>query len=339
MQGGSRARAGRTLTAVTLATLVVTLLPGAARAVDAAGVPELSLTWQAPVGCASAPDVEGQFARLLGGPARTPSGKHVEASAIVRSPAQGRWILDLATVLDGAVGRRSLQSDSCASVTAAAALILALMIDPAAAERADAAAQRLADAVIPPPPSSPPPVSVTPPPVEPPLRTLSPYARAFAGAVVSLLPSPAPAAGIAVGAGRGRFGAELSFVATNKRRENVSGIATEGGDFQLLVGGARACGVVVARVVVGQVCLGAEVERLAGSGLGVATTYDKTVEMLAGTGGLLVALPLGARVALTLDLDAAARPYHPAFDLVMGTRIFRVPVVSGFAALGIMLTI
>ena len=60
--------------------------------------------------------------------------------------------------------------------------------------------------------------------------------------------------------------------------------------------------------------------------------------MGAGTGGLRVTLPLGARVGLTLDLDGALRIYHPAFA-ENDAQIFRIPLLSAFAALGIIVTI
>ena len=119
-------------------------LPMAARAAEIAPPPgstsattELALTWQAPAGCPPSTEVQAQFVRLLGGPGRAPSAKHIAAAAMVRSTSStmDRWVLDLATVLDGAAGHRVLVGDSCASVASAAALILALMIDPSAAER------------------------------------------------------------------------------------------------------------------------------------------------------------------------------------------------------------
>jgi len=64
--------------------------------------------------------------------------------------------------------------------------------------------------------------------------------------------------------------------------------------------------------------------------------------MLAGAGRLLVTIPLGPHVALSLDLDGAVRAYHPAFVLNLAdgtTRLFQVPTASGFAAAGIVITI
>jgi hypothetical protein len=305
----------------------------------AAEPPELALTWQVPPGCVSVADVEGQFVRLLGGAARAPSGKHIAASAIVRTSAPSRWVLDLATVMDGAAGRRTLAGDSCASVASAASLILALMIDPDAAARAEDA-----DAVIaPPPPSA---TRAAPPLViaraaTPRAPVVGPYLRAFGGAVVSLLPAAAPAAGLAVGARRARLGAELSFVATNERPASVPDRGDVGGTFRFVAAGARACGLLGARIVSWQACLGGELEWLTGSGAGsgLALTQSKTARMLAGTGGLLVVLPLGWRLGLALDLAAAVRPYHPQFSVAAAGRIFQIPVTSELATLGLVITI
>jgi hypothetical protein len=360
MQGGPGTRVGRAPGPVANASFLIALClslamtaraaepaPAAAPASPAPSAPELALTWQAPAGCVSSADVQSQFARLLGGPARPASGKHIVASAIVHASSPDRWILELTTVLDGTAGRRSLAGDSCASVASAAALILALTIDPAAAGRAVAAAEHGGAVEAPPPPPAPPPprtlpptVAAAPPPPPPEApRLLRPFARAFAGAVVALLPTPAPAAGLAVGARRGRASAELSMVATMERRGDAADRAGAGGNFRLVAGGARACGELGARVVVWQLCLGTEVERLTGDGFGVEVLRSRTVTMLAGAAGLLVSLPLGSRLALTLDLAAAVRPYHPAFVLDGVGDVFQIPLVSGFSALGIVITI
>jgi hypothetical protein len=336
MGGGSRARTGPARGATACAALVVALCGSA---IAHAAVPaELTLTWQAPAACPAPADVEAQFARLLGGAARTPSGKHIAAQAVVRAAAPDRWSLELATVLDQAVGHRSLASDSCASVASAAALILALMIDPAAAERALAPPEPAPVAAAPTRTRTPEAIVTTAAPREPnERRAVAPYARAFAGVVVALLPTPAPAAGLALGARRGHLGAELTGVATTERREMAVGSA--GGNFRLLAGGARACGALGGRAVVWQVCLGGELERLSGVGVGVPTMRSRTTIMGAATGGLLVSVPLGTRVGLTLDLDAAVRPYHPSFVLDLVGPILRIPRASGLAALGLIVTI
>jgi hypothetical protein len=321
--------------------LAACLLALAARSAQAQGesaepvAPELGLTWQAPAGCPSSAAVESQFARLLGGPTRLPSGKHIDASALVRSSSPEKWTLELATVLDGAVGRRTLAGDSCASVTSAAALILALMIDPAAAERA-----LLAPAPAPPPtPRTLGPedlVFAPPPPPEP--RVVRATVRAFGGGVFGLLPEPTLAGGVAAGARARRVGGELSFAATSERRVNAAGGA--GGDFHLLVAGARACAALGGRVVVWRACAGGELERLTATGI-TSPAISKSIWMGAGTAGLLLEAPLGERFALALDLGAALRLYHPEFcaDATPcpenGVSVARVGTVSAIAALGL----
>ena len=78
---------------------------------------------------------------------------------------------------------------------------------------------------------------------------------------------------------------------------------------------------------------------MTGVGFGVEVLRSRTVTMLAGAGGLLVAAPLGSRLALSLDLDVAVRPYHPAFVLDAIGPVFQLPLASGFAALGVIITI
>jgi hypothetical protein len=308
---------------------------------EAPHAPELTLAWQAPADCPSALDVETQFVRLLGGATRTPSGKHIEASALVRSSSPDHWRLELATTLEGAQGRRSLTGDSCASVSSAAALILALMIDPAAAERALLAPPTRAPEPAPPtPPRAPEAVVRAAPPAEP--SPVRPFARVFGGAVVHLLPDPAPAAGFALGASRRRLAAELSFVATTDRR--VSATPSAGGDFHLLVGGARACGLLGGRRVEWRLCAGGELEWLSGTGI-ASPAQTQAALMGAGTAGLLVSVPLGARFGLALDLDGALRLYHPgycafcALQQQTGTSVLRVPSTSAFAAAGLFIRI
>jgi hypothetical protein len=296
--------------------------------------PELALSWQAPVGCPAQKDVETQFARLLGGPARVPTGKHIDASAVVRAPSTDRWALELSTSMDGANGRRNLSGDSCAAVAQAAALILALMIDPAAAVRASEPA--------PPPPPPPPPTVTAPPPPPPPRKPVPLAARALAGGVFALLPSPTPAAGLAVGLRGDRYALEVLALATLESRADSSVLPTAGGDLRLVTAGPRACVGPGGKSVIFQACLGGELEWLTGSGFGVPGARSQRVVMPAGTGGLMMVVPLWPHVALSLDVVGAMRNDHPTFvlDLADGTnRLFQVPKASAFAAAGLILTI
>jgi hypothetical protein len=346
MLGRPPARAGWATASALLVTLAVRPFaraaePDATTTGVAPADPELALTWQAPPGCPTASDVQTQFGRLLGGDAHAPSGKHITATITVRTPAPARWSLDLATVLDGAVGRRNLEGDSCTSVVSAASLILALMIDPAAAERVAAESAPPAKPPEPPPPAvvAAPTVAREAAPVEHP-RDVIGFARVFAGGVAELLPSPAAAAGIALGARRRRLGAELSVLATGEQRADAETGSTAGGNLRLIVGGARACGALGGRAVVWHVCAGGELERLSGTGFGTGIApSSKSILMGAGTAGLLVSVPVTPTLAIALDLDAVARVYHPRFTIDMTERVFQVPVASAFAALGIVISL
>ncbi|HTA17723.1 MAG TPA: hypothetical protein VK989_00440 [Polyangia bacterium] len=348
MLGRSPARAGWTTASALLVSLAASPFARAAEpdatttpASVTPAAPELVLTWQAPPGCPTAADVQNQFGRLLGGDAHAPSGKHIAATINVRTPAPARWSLELATVLDGAAGRRNLEGDSCASVASAASLILALMIDPAAAERA------ATESAPPPPKPAAPPPSVTAAPSQardtdslPRARDVVGFARVFAGGVAALLPTPAPAVGVALGARRGRLAAEMSVLATGEERADGATISTVGGDLRLIVGGARACGALGGHAVVWNVCAGGELEHLSGTGFGTSIApTGKSILMGAGTAGLLVAVPVTATVALAFDVDAVARVYHPTMAIDMTNRVFQVPWLSAFATLGVVISL
>ncbi|HVZ74990.1 MAG TPA: hypothetical protein VHJ20_21560 [Polyangia bacterium] len=343
MRGGSRAGA-----ALGLLVAIATSMGSRARAAEAPvadAPPELALTWRAPERCPSAGDVDAQFARLLGGAARAPSGKKIAATAFVREAGTGRWVLDLATDLDGAEGRRTIAGDSCASVASAAALILALMIDPTAAERATE------ESAPPTPPREPPPKKIEAPPAieaKPQPATsgdawpVRPFVRGFGAGVVSLLPSAALGGGVGVGARRGRLAVELTALATQARHADAAGAPGEGGTFHLAIGGARACGALsghVAGSVGWQLCLGAELERITATGTGVDVVRSANVKMAAGTGGVIATVPLAAHVGISLELDGALRPYHPQFSLDQIGPIYRVPWASAAGALGVVVSL
>ncbi len=130
------------------------------------------------------------------------------------------------------------------------------------------------------------------------------------------------------------------MLATGEERADAAMISTVGGDLRLIVGGARACGALGGHAVVWSVCAGGELEHLSGTGFGTSIApMGKSILMGAGTAGLLVAVPVTATVAIALDLDAVARVYHPRFTIDMTERVFRVPWLSAFAALGVVISL
>jgi hypothetical protein len=302
----------------------------AARAAPPAPAPELTLTWQAPEDCPSAAEVQRQFVRLLGGPGRTPSPKHVEAVATVRRIALDTWAVRLETQVGGTPGQRTLEGDSCWAVASGAALILALTIDPAAASRA------VVTPPEPPPPPPPPPVAVVAPQVVAPRRpTWRPFARVFSGVLVGPLPQAALLGGLAVGVGRAHLAAELAAWGTQQRRALAADAPGAGGDFRALAAAARGCGRFAGRPVGARFCLGLELERISGNGCGVDTPGSGRAMMLAGEAGAALTVPIGALFEASLGVDAAGRPYHPIFALDNVGRVFTVSAFSALAELGL----
>jgi hypothetical protein len=323
-------RAGTRAGLASAAALALAFASGrAAHAAPPAPAPELTLTWQAPEDCPSAAEVQRQFVRLLGGPGRTPSPKHVQAVATVRRIALDTWAVRLETEVGGAPGQRTLEGDSCWTVASGAALILALTIDPAAASRA---------ALTPPeaPPRPPPPVVLVAPTVAAPRRARwRPFARVFSGVVVGPLPQAALVGGLAVGVGRAHLAAELAAWATQQRRALAADVPGAGGDFRSLAAAARGCGGLEGRPVGVRFCLGLELERISAHGFGVDAPGTGQALLTAGEAGAALTVPVGARFEAALGVTAAGRPYHPRFVLDNVGRVFAVSAFSAQAELGL----
>jgi hypothetical protein len=320
--------------AVFLAATVLAAPCQAQAAQAATAPPELRLTWEAPDECPPAAEVEAQFDRLLGGRGRVPSAKRVDATATVRRAAGGAWTLRLDTTVDDAVGHRNLEGDSCWAVANATALVLALTIDPNAAARA---------LPTPPPDTSPPPsppaaetiVAVVARPSEEPPRQL--FLRAFGGAVVALLPEPAPVGGLAAGIRRMWFDAELSTLASLETRAQAPDRPGAGGYFRLLAFGVRGCArtTAVASPIAFRLCAGGEIERITARGFGVDLPGSGAATLAAGLGAAVASLRLASSVEIAFELIGTARPYHPEFVLTRVGNVFAVPAASAVVAFGL----
>ncbi|HEX3695003.1 MAG TPA: hypothetical protein VH374_06395 [Polyangia bacterium] len=307
-----------------------------ARADDEQSPPELTLSWRAPADCPSAADVEGQFARLLGGVRRKPSPKHLDATATVTRTRGDTWSVQLRTMLDGVPGQRTLEGDSCWTVASAASLILALTIDPNAVIDLPQPLKAPSQAT----PQAPDIKPLTRAPLPAPSFSWQPFARAFGGVTLALLPEPALTGGLAAGLRRGRWRAELSALGTEERQHTTADRPAAGGNFRLWAGGARACGDGSAAGGVGarifpRLCAGGEVERLTGRGFGVSAPMSNGVTIGAGTvDGVLVWLLTG-RVELGVNAGFAGRPYHPTFRLGNVGDVFAVPAISWAAGFSV----
>jgi len=320
-----------------LAVLLGGILAAAPVQAADGGPPELRLTWDAPDTCPSATEVEGQFDRLLGGPARVPSVKRVEATATVRRASSGTWTLRLDTAVDNVAGHRDLDGDSCWAVAAAAALVLALTIDPNAAARASLTP------IGPPAPSlpaAPPPIAALPaaPSAAKPFR---PFFRAFGGVAVALLPKPGAFLGLSAGVRRGWIDAELSALSSFETRAYAADRPGAGGYFRVLAFGTRGCGraTATASPIALRLCAGGEIERMTARGFGVELPGSGGATLVAALGAVVASRPLASWVEIALDLSGTVRPYHPAFVLTGVGKVFTVPSASAVVALGLNFTL
>jgi hypothetical protein len=188
----------------------------------------------------------------------------------------------------------------------------------------------------------------TPPPItEPPIATVvaapnpstpwpvRPFLRTFVGGALALLPQPAATAGLAIGARRGRFDGEISGLASQERRAQSAERPTAVGDFRLLAAGARGCGRIGSDWLITRLCGGVEIEKISARGSGVEMPSWGTAIMGAAIGAGVLAVPLGARFELGLEVSASVRPYRPAFTLENLGRVFVVPAVAAAASLGL----
>ncbi len=167
-----------------LAGLLATTLLAA----PAAAEPDVrvSLDWRAPQGCPTRAEVLSETARLLG---QGDAAKPLHARGIVLRKG-AKYVLQLATQLDGSHGFRRLQATHCAELTQPAALVLALSIDPNVLTRQSAAA---APGQAPPPVTSAvgslPPAQPTAEPLPPPPVAAPPSAPKAPAATRAVSPS------------------------------------------------------------------------------------------------------------------------------------------------------
>jgi hypothetical protein len=300
----------------------VAFLLGAVEARAAEPSPVL-LTWNAPDGCPPADAVLHEVHRSLG--AKTTH--RLVARADVTQAGAERWSVHLVTEVDGAVGERSLDANSCVALANATALILAWTVDPTAARADDRAL----------PASSPPPPAEAPPSERASTRE-SPRAIAAASGQVDLgtLPSASGGVGITLGAAWGPFRAEVT--GSDWASQDARG-ASGGANLHLLEGEFRAC----VRVLRGSglelfPCLGAGVVRASSDGFGLTPTYQMTRSWGSVGGDVLGTFALLGPIALRASIGVVAPVVRPPFVVIdpQGRELpfHQAAAVSGRASFG-----
>jgi hypothetical protein len=162
-----------------------------------------------------------------------------------------------------------------------------------------------------------------------------PFLRTFVGGALALLPQPAAIAGVAIGARRGRFDLEISGLASQERRAPAPDRPTAAGEFRLLSAGARGCGRIGNGWIIPRLCAGVEIERISARGTGVEIPRWGTATMAAAVGTGVLAIPLGKRFELALELAGSVRSYRPAFELDKLGWVFVVPTAAAAATVGV----
>jgi hypothetical protein len=284
----------------------------------------MDLDWTAPPPCPDGDAVRMDVSRLRGTSAS--GSRHLRAQASIRSAEGTGWILSLTTDLDGVKGERSLSGSSCKSLAEAAALMLALILNPDL------------EVAAPPAVATPEPTPVVAAVATVNDRWPSPRWRvgAHAGIQTGVLAVSSWPVALSLDVVLGRL--SLRVMPSLTLPENVyldTGVGIGG---RLWLGAVAALGCFRASVgpAVLSSCLGIEVTRLHGQGLGVLQPREETIYWTSAEPAVLVGLPVwrGALLELgAMGLVPFARPsvYLDGIGQVSRPALFGVRALGGFA--------
>ncbi|HEX8791818.1 MAG TPA: hypothetical protein VF765_12780 [Polyangiaceae bacterium] len=299
----------------------------------------VSLAWNAPAGCPAGEAVLAEVKAILGGP--TPH--RVTARAEVTQLGPDHWSVHVVTDVDGTLGERTLDADSCASLANATALILAWAVDPVKARAAMAAKQ--------PEPAPPAPASAaTPSPDRTPQPASSPLPLAAVVAVsgmgdVGTLQSPGGGVQVALGALIGPLRFELSGDYWGTQDISGKGPLQDavGAKVHLLDAGLRACfrWRLDPRFELDP-CLGAGLVLATSDGYPASSTFQpahNSGDWMTLHADLLAAWRLAGPLSLRATVGVEAPLAHPTFVVTNDTNaskpLYTVGDVGGTATLGV----
>jgi len=251
------------------------------------------------------------------------ASRHLKARASI-TPTNGEngWTLSLATELDGVTGERSLSGSSCESLSDAAAVMLALILNP--------------DLVVPsagtnPAPPEALPVETSPAAGDSPKArwTVGVYGGAQLGAVEEL--SAALALSFQVTVGHLSLRVMPSF--TLPQDIFIDGDGTLGGRLWLASGAALGCWSQTISFLNLSPCLGVDITRLHGRGLGVLHSDEASVYWTSADLGVFVGVPVGYGVSFEL-VGLGAMPLHRPTVYLDDIGAISRPATVGLKALG-----
>jgi hypothetical protein len=315
-----------------------------------------SLTWDAPAQCPTSDYLRAQVETLLAGAPATLVW--VAARAEVAQREDGMWTVRLTTDRGGTVGERSLEADACRSLADATALVVALTIDPAhvAAAAAPPSDPQPGASIRPSPPAPPASAALVPPApaATAPLRSAAaPRAldRAIAddaksplrfalfpalGGDLGTLPTLAYGFSLSGSLHVGRFRAEVyGAYWPNLTAHPVTVPAGEGGEVELVAGGARGCFPLpneserLHRIELSP-CAGLEAGALHGQGLNLPRSLTQTGLWLAVTLDARVVVRLSRSWGIVADAEGVVPLRRDAFTLGTGPK---APIIDRAGAI------
>jgi hypothetical protein len=289
---------------------------------------------RAPDECAQEDDIVAEVDGLIGRPLSEVPGMKFEVE--IARGASGKFRLHLSTIEGAETRTRELAGNSCTELANVASVAIAMTIRASAASRERTPAARTESASAP---------------VGPVRKAVSASPEAAAAgdspagwrssitlaavADAGALPQAAPggALELAVDAGSLRIVALGALFATER-----ADVAGGSGDFELALGGLLGCYRRAMKRVTALACIGTEIGRLSGRGLGVSFSRFGSELWLAPRADVGIAVPLVARLLLVLRGGAAAPVFRPEFtEFVSGDAIVvhQAARVTARATLGI----
>jgi hypothetical protein len=285
----------------------------------------VALTWEAGAGCPAKAEVESAIRDVVG----SGGGADSLRARVVVAPSGDAWRAEVVLSRGGETSTRTVDGDSCASVTDAVTVIVALAADPSAraaepeargAPPDGAATDRLARAEGPP-------------------AKDSPRRFFFAGASLlvdgAMLPSTDAGPEIVLGYRPRHVRLEIDGALLAPERATLAASASEGANFWLVHAGARGCWIPLEGAVDLGPCAGTGLDVVSAQGFGARSTSSATGAFATSFFGAMATVRLGERLALRLEGGAHVPIERPTFVIEGTGLVHRVPVASLRASAGV----
>jgi hypothetical protein len=289
---------------------------------------------RAPDECAQEDEIVAEVDSLIGRPLSEVPGMKFEVE--IARDSRGHFRLRLDTSEGAETRTRELAGNSCTELANVTSVAIAMTIRASVASRERSRSGRTESA------STPVGAARNPPSASAEAKAEGESTLVWRGSITlaavadaGALPRAAPggALEVALDAGNIRVVGLAALFATER-----ADVAGGGGEFDLAYGGALGCLRRALRRVTALACLGGEVGRLSGRGLGVTFSRVGSALWLAPRADLGIAVPLVARLALVLRGGIAAPVFRPEFtEFVSGqaVQVHQAARVTARATLGV----